>query len=85
MLIAIKVPDEIYNEFINENNYEVIYDGNWVAEAIHKGTIIQDNLISRNRVITALNEAQTEWDENYKGLGKAKQIVDELPIDVKKE
>ena len=36
-------------------------------------------MISRKVVSNALNEAQIEYDEYYKGLGKAKQIVDELP------
>ena len=35
--------------------------------------------VDRNAVLDALNEAQIEYDENYKGLGKAKEIVDNLP------
>lgn len=35
--------------------------------------------IDRTKAINALNEAQIEFDENYKGLGKAKQIIDNLP------
>lgn len=35
--------------------------------------------LDRLEVIKALNEAQVEYDENYKGLGKAKEIVDNLP------
>ena len=35
--------------------------------------------LDRLEVIKALNEAQVESDENYKGLGKAKEIVDNLP------
>lgn len=40
----------------------------------------QGDCISRKLVINKLNEAQVEYDEYYMGLGKAKQIVDELPI-----
>lgn len=36
-------------------------------------------LISRNVAITALNEAQIEYDVNYRGLGEAKEIIDSLP------
>ena len=35
--------------------------------------------IDRIKTINALNEAQIEYDEYYKGLGKAKEIVDSLP------
>ena len=35
--------------------------------------------VDRNAVLDALNEAQIEYDENYKGFGKAKEIVDNLP------
>ena len=29
--------------------------------------------VDRNAVLDALNEAQIEYDENYKGLGEAKK------------
>ena len=37
------------------------------------------DLIDRAKAIFALNEAQIEYDENYKGLGEAKQIINNLP------
>ena len=40
--LVISVPEDIYNEFMKENNYEVIYNGYWVAKAIAKGTIIKE-------------------------------------------
>ena len=44
------------------------------------------NLIDRTKTINALNESQIEYDEYYKGLGKAKEIVDSLPtVDVVNE
>jgi len=38
-----------------------------------------DYYVSRNHLLDALNEAQIEYDENYKGLGKAKEIASNLP------
>lgn len=38
-----------------------------------------DDLISRSVAINLLNEAQVEYDEYYKGLGKAKTIIDNAP------
>lgn len=38
-----------------------------------------DDAISRKDAVFALNDAQVEYDENYKGLGKAKEIIDNLP------
>lgn len=35
--------------------------------------------INANKFLQELNEAQTEGDEYYKGLGKAKQILCEQP------
>ena len=35
--------------------------------------------IDANKLLQELNEAQTEGDEYYKGLGKAKQILCEQP------
>lgn len=37
------------------------------------------NLINRIIAITALNEAQIEFDAHYWGLGEAKEIIDGLP------
>ena len=37
------------------------------------------NLINRFVAITALNEAQIEFDAHYWGLGEAKEIIDSLP------
>lgn len=39
----------------------------------------QGDLISRGVAINLLNEAQVEYDEYYKGLGKAKTIIDNAP------
>ena len=39
----------------------------------------QGDLISRSVAINLLNEAQVEFDEYYKGLGKAKTIIDNAP------
>ena len=38
-----------------------------------------DYYVDRNYLLDALNEAQIEYDENYKGLGKAKEIASNLP------
>ena len=38
-----------------------------------------ERLIDANVLREALNDAQVEFDEFYKGLGKAKSIVDEMP------
>lgn len=40
---------------------------------------MNNDLISRSELIKALNEAQVEFDEYYKGLGKAKVITDNAP------
>lgn len=37
------------------------------------------NLINRFVAITALNEAQIEFNAHYWGLGEAKEIIDSLP------
>lgn len=39
------------------------------------------DLISRKKAIEILNEAQVEYDEYYKGLGKAKSLIDDLPTE----
>ena len=36
--------------------------------------------IDRAKAVNALNDAQIEYDENYKGLGMAKQIISDLPF-----
>lgn len=38
-----------------------------------------EDCINRKKAVFALNDAQVEYDENYKGLGKAKEIIDNLP------
>ena len=38
-----------------------------------------EDAISRKEAVFELNEAQIEYDENYKGLGEAKIIIDKLP------
>lgn len=40
---------------------------------------MNNDLISRSVAINLLNEAQVEFDEYYKGLGKAKTIIDNAP------
>ena len=37
--------------------------------------------IDRNKAVNALNEAQIEGTDTYKGLGLAKQIIDNLPCE----
>ena len=37
--------------------------------------------IDRNQAVNALNEAQIEGTDTHKGLGLAKQIIDELPCE----
>ena len=37
--------------------------------------------IDRNKAVNALNEAQIEGTDTYKGLGLAKQIIDTLPCE----
>ena len=39
--LVIEVDEKIYNEFMKENDYEVIYDGYWVAKAIANSTLTQ--------------------------------------------
>ena len=36
--LMIEIDEAIYNEFMKENDYELIYNGYWVAKAIAKGT-----------------------------------------------
>ena len=36
------------------------------------------NCIDRGEAMNLLNEAQVEYDENYKGLGLAKKIIDDM-------
>ena len=36
--------------------------------------------IDRAKAVESLNEAQIEYDENYKGLGVAKEIISRLPF-----
>ena len=56
--LVIEVDEKIYNEFMKENDYEVIYDGYWVARAIANGTpITEGDMISREGIRKALNEA----------------------------
>ncbi len=38
-----------------------------------------EDCISRGQAMNALNNAQVEYDEYYKGLGQAKQIIVDLP------
>jgi Pyruvate/2-oxoacid:ferredoxin oxidoreductase delta subunit len=40
---------------------------------------MNNDLISRSALIKTLNEAQVEFDEFYKGLGRAKTIVNNAP------
>lgn len=54
---------------------------NKIAETLEMETEIEtcDDCISRKKAVFALNDAQVEYDENYKGLGEAKEIIDNLP------
>ena len=53
---------------------------NKIAETLEMETDTEpcEDIINRKEAIFALNDAQVEYDENYKGLGKAKEIIDNL-------
>lgn len=42
---------------------------------------VMKDLISRRKAIETLNDHQNEYDEYYKGLGKAKSLIDDLPTE----
>ena len=72
--LLIEIDEEKYRHITTMPN---VY-GSEVCNVIRNGIPITDDIISRNRAITMLNEAQVEYDEYYKGLGKAKTIIDNM-------
>ena len=75
MELIIEIPEEVY---------KTVQDGSYCGSLYEelKAAIPYNpsgDLISRGVAINLLNEAQVEYDEYYKGLGKAKTIIDNVP------
>ena len=72
--LLVEIDEEIYNEFMKENNYEVIYDGYWVAKAIANGTpITEGDTISRSALKKAL-----DWIVENPYVDLDREIMEEI-------
>lgn len=75
MKLTIDIPEEIITAIQNGEDYR--YDLHTsIAQGIPYDEKPQGDLISRSALIKVFNEAQVEFDEYYKGLGRAKVITD---------
>ena len=80
--LVIEIDEQIYNEFMKENNYEVIYDGYWVAKAIANGTpITEGDLISRSELIKTVEKGEgISWERHGKDdMCVRKKYIDNAP------
>ena len=72
--LMIEIDEAIYNEFMKENDYELIYNGYWVAKAIAKGTpITEGDLISREGMRKMI-KGWLNMDKYYHPYSKGKTI-----------
>lgn len=76
--LLIEIDEEYYRSIKEQGSFSTTTYQGILFQSIVDGTPITDDMISRNRAVTLLNEAQVEYDEYYKGLGKAKTIIDNM-------
>ena len=77
MKLIIDVDEDNYKAICSDKGYSYANTMWWI---IRNGTPYNPtgDLISRYDAVIALNEAQIEGTPEYRGLGKAKQIIDDL-------
>ena len=85
--VVIRIPKEVYEKIqkidriiLGRRSGKTIEFALW--NGVRNGTILPKGyrrLIDANDLSFRLNEAQIEGTDTYKGLGEAKQIVDDAP------
>lgn len=74
MQLVINIPEELYEANIRGLEAGEVWD---LRVAVKNGTPLKGHgrLGDLDKIYVELNEAQIEGTEEYKGLGKAKQII----------
>lgn len=79
MQIVIDIDENVFTRLFDNGTDEIVNDDLFaIAKSIHNCTPlpkVHGRLGDLGKIYVELNEAQIEGTEEYKGLGKAKQIV----------
>lgn len=80
--VVIRIPKRTYDRVSKRGIIAYGDDAYYIGLAIENGTVLpkgHGRLINANDLSFKLNEAQIEGTDTYKGLGEAKQIVEDAP------